>query len=169
MSEWRQKAQKYLKWLPLNGSTFNARSPWVSSLKDCTKLAWQLSLDWQLSVAQRHPNIVQWTEKKDVISLKRVELGFMFPFVSLPKSFTYNKHSHQNSLMTSKSWLLIIYHRVLPLVSSSYTLTCKMCFLRACHILLSIQLFTGMILNEKHSYLPGNLCHTPNTILSVIT
>lgn len=108
-------------------------------------------------------------KKKDVISLKRVELGLMFPFVSLPKSFTYNKHSHQNSLMTSKSWLLIIYHRVLPLVSSSYTLTCKMCFLRACHILLSIQLFTGMILNEKHSYLPGNLCHTPNTILSVIT
>lgn len=43
---------------------------------------------------------------KDVISLKRVELGFTFPFVSLPKSFTYNKHSHQNSLMTSKTWLV---------------------------------------------------------------
>lgn len=43
---------------------------------------------------------------KDVISSQKVELGFMFAFVSLPKSFTYNKHSNQNSLMTSKVWLV---------------------------------------------------------------
>lgn len=42
---------------------------------------------------------------KDVISSKKVELVFMFPFVSLPKSFTL-KHSNQNSLMTSKVWLV---------------------------------------------------------------
>lgn len=103
---------------------------------------------------------------KDVISFKRVELGFMFPFVSLPKSFTYNKHKViKTHLMASKTWL--VHH--LPPVPPSCTLTCKMCCLRACHILLSIQLFTGMVLNEKHSYLPGNTCHTPNTILSVIT
>lgn len=52
-----------------------------------------LSLDWQPSVAQTHKysmvNCIQ-----DELRLKPAEFGPMFLFVSLPKSFTYNKHSH---------------------------------------------------------------------------